>query len=60
MKTSIFPLIVAVVFLAIPAGAAEQHMMQQLVPADKLAEACALTSPLPSSPGDHRAGQNAV
>ena len=47
MKTSIFPLIVAVVFLAIPAGAAERHIMQQLVPADKLAEARALTSPLP-------------
>jgi len=36
--------------LAIPAGAGERHMMQQLVPTDKLAEARALTSPLPSSP----------
>ena len=50
MKTSIFPVIVAVVSLAIPARAAERHMMQQLVPADKLAEARALTSPLPKSP----------
>ena len=48
--TSIFPAIVAVISFAIPAGAAERHMMQQLVPADKLAEARALTSPLPSSP----------
>jgi mono/diheme cytochrome c family protein len=50
MKKSIFPLIVAVISFAIPAGAAERHMMQQVVPADKLAEARALTSPLPSSP----------
>jgi mono/diheme cytochrome c family protein len=49
MKANIFPLIVAVISLAIPAVAAERHMMQQLVPADKLAEARALTSPLPSS-----------
>ena len=47
--TSIFPVIVAVISFAIHAGAAERHMMQQLVPADKLAEARALTSPLPSS-----------
>ena len=50
MKTSMFPLIAVVVSLAIPAGAAERHMMQSLVPADKLAEARALMSPLPSSP----------
>jgi mono/diheme cytochrome c family protein len=48
--TRMFPLIVAVVFLAIPAGAAERQIMQTLVPADKLAEVRALTSPLPSSP----------
>jgi hypothetical protein len=30
--------------------AAEQHMLQPLVPADKLAAARALTSPLPRSP----------
>ena len=50
MKTSMFPLLVVVVSLAIPAGAAERHMMQPRVPADKLAEARALTSPLPNSP----------
>jgi mono/diheme cytochrome c family protein len=50
MKTSMFPLIAVVVSLAIPAGAAERHMMQSLVPADKLAEARALTSPFPKSP----------
>jgi len=50
MKPSIFLLLIIVAFLAIPAGAAEQHMMQQLVPADKLAEARAMTSPLPKSP----------
>ena len=48
--TSMFPLIVAVISLAIPAGAAERHMMQPRVPADKLAAARALTSPLPNSP----------
>ena len=31
-------------------SAAERHMMQPLVPADKLAEAKALTSPLPDAP----------
>ena len=50
MKSNMFPLIVAVVSLAIPAWAAERHMMQPRVPADKLAAARALTSPLPSSP----------
>ena len=50
MKTRMFPLIVVVVSLVIPAGAAERHMMEPLVPADKLAEARALTSPLPNSP----------
>ncbi len=50
MKPSMFPLLVVVVSLAIPTGAAERHMMQPLVPADKLAEARALTSPLPNSP----------
>ena len=50
MKPSMFPLLVVVAFLAIPAGAAERHMMQPRVPADKLAEARALTSPLPQSP----------
>lgn len=49
MKTRMFPMLVAVVFLAIPAGAAERHVMQPRVPADKLAEARALSSPLPSS-----------
>ena len=49
MRTNICPLIVVLASLAIPVGAAERHMMQQLVPADKLAEARALTSPLPSS-----------
>ncbi len=48
--TRTFPLIIAVVFLVIPAGAAERQIMQTLVPADKLAEVRALTSPLPSSP----------
>jgi mono/diheme cytochrome c family protein len=50
IKTSTVLLIVAVVFVASPAGAAERPMMQPRVPAGKLAEARALTSPLPSSP----------
>jgi mono/diheme cytochrome c family protein len=49
MKMSMFPFIVALVSLAIPAWAAERHMMQQVVPPDKLTEARALTSPLQSS-----------
>ena len=50
MKTSMFPLLVVVVSLAIPAWAAERHMMQPRVPADKLTAARALMSPLPKSP----------
>lgn len=50
MKTSVFLLLVVVVVFAIPAAAAERHMMQPRVPADKLAEACALRSPLSNSP----------
>ena len=46
MKPSIVPLLVAVVSLAIPAGAAERNMMQPLV----LADIRACTSPLPNSP----------
>ena len=49
MKLSVCPLMVLLVSLATPAGAAERHMMQSLVPADKLVEARALTSPLPRS-----------
>jgi mono/diheme cytochrome c family protein len=45
-----FPLLIVVVSLAIPTGAAERPMMQPRVPVDKLAEARALTSPLSSSP----------
>jgi len=36
-----------------PAGAIERHMMQPRVPADKLADARALTSPLSNSPSGH-------
>jgi mono/diheme cytochrome c family protein len=57
MKTSMFPLLVVVVSLAIPAGAAERHMMEPLVPADKLAAARGLTSSLPSSPEIVEQGQ---
>jgi len=49
MKPMMSPLLILVVALAIPAGAAERHMMQPLVPADKMAEARALVNPLPSS-----------
>ena len=45
-----FPLIVVALSCALPAWAAERHTMQPRVPADKLAEARALTSPLPGSP----------
>ncbi len=50
MKPSMILLLVVVVFFAIPAGAAERHMMESLVPADKRAEARALISPLPKTP----------
>ena len=50
MKLNMFPFIAVMVSLAVPAVAAERHMMQSLVPADKLADARVLTSPLPSSP----------
>lgn len=49
MKPILFALFVATVATSTPAGAAERHMMQPLVPADKLAEARALRSPLPDS-----------
>ena len=50
MKLNMFPFIAVMVSLAVPVVAAERHMMQSLVPADKLADARALTSPLPKSP----------
>jgi mono/diheme cytochrome c family protein len=50
MKPCTAALFVVMVALSGPAGAAERHMMQPLVPADKLAEARALKSPLPDSP----------
>lgn len=48
MKKYVF--LVLVLAIADSAGAAERHMMQPRVPADKLAEARALKSPLSSSP----------
>jgi len=50
MKTRLLTLLVAAMCSAAPAGAAERHMMQQVVPADKLAEARALKNPLSNSP----------
>lgn len=50
MRSSIVALFVAVVILVASPASAERHMMQPLVPADKLAEARALKSPLPDSP----------
>lgn len=50
MKTSLSTVMIVVMCIALPAGAAERHMMQQVVPADKLAEARALKSPLSNSP----------
>lgn len=47
---SMLPLLALVVSLTIPSWATERHRMQLLVPADKLPEARALTSPLPRSP----------
>ena len=50
MRPNMLVFLVLMVSLAIPAWAAERHMMQPRVPAEKLAEARALKSPLPSSP----------
>jgi mono/diheme cytochrome c family protein len=50
MKPYSLAFLLVTVALAGPAGAAERHMMQPRVPADKLAEARALKSPLPGSP----------
>jgi mono/diheme cytochrome c family protein len=49
MKTKMFPLLAILVFFGVPNGAAERHMMQPRVPADKLAEARAFRSPLLAS-----------
>jgi mono/diheme cytochrome c family protein len=49
MKPSLFALLLATVVLAGSPAAAERHMMQPLVPVDKLVEARALKSPLPNS-----------
>ena len=46
----IFSLIIVALSFASPSWAAERQIMQPRVPADKLAEARALTSPLPGSP----------
>ncbi len=47
----------SILMMALPVAAAEQHMMQPRVPDDKLAEARALTSPLPDSPGTIEKGK---
>jgi mono/diheme cytochrome c family protein len=49
MKPSMFLFLAVVVSLAASAGAEERHMMQPVVPADKLVEARALKSPLPDT-----------
>jgi mono/diheme cytochrome c family protein len=50
MKPSVFAFLITTVVLAGSPVAAERHMMQPVVPADKLAEARALKSPLSDSP----------
>jgi len=50
MKKYLFPLLVIVIATSNSAGAAERHMMQPVVPADKLVEAKALKSPLSNTP----------
>jgi mono/diheme cytochrome c family protein len=47
--TSLFTFMAAAMYFAAPTGAAERHMMQPIVPADKLAEAKALRNPLSNS-----------
>ncbi len=50
MKVRAFPLLAVALLWAIPTEAAERHMMQPRVPADKLAEARALKNPLSNAP----------
>lgn len=50
MKMRRGALALLMISFAVPVVAAERHMMQPRVPADKLAEARALTSPLPDAP----------
>jgi mono/diheme cytochrome c family protein len=50
MKTKMFPLSAIMLFCWVSTGAAERHMMQPIVPGDKLAQARALKNPLASSP----------
>ncbi|MBX3319791.1 MAG: cytochrome c [Nitrospira sp.] len=49
MKTKTFSLLAIMVFFGVSTSGAERHMMQPVVPANKLAEARALRSPLPAS-----------
>jgi len=50
MKTRLSMAIIVVLCVVLPAGAAERHMMQSVVPAEKLAEARGLKSPLANAP----------
>ncbi|MDH5639740.1 MAG: c-type cytochrome [Nitrospira sp.] len=50
MRVTVWGLFMATMVMVGSAVAAERHMMQPLVPADKLAEARALKGPLPDSP----------
>ena len=50
MKTSLLMVMVASLYFAVSADAAERHMMQPVVPADKLAEARALKNPFSNTP----------
>ena len=50
MKTKMFPLLAIMVFFGVSASEAERHMMQPVVPADKLGEARALKNPLSNTP----------
>lgn len=60
MSTTHHALLIALVFslsMAFPSAAAERQIMAPRVPADKLEEARALTSPLPDSPGTIEKGK---
>jgi len=50
MKIRLLTVMVVSLCFAVSAGAAERHMMQPVVPADKLAEARALKNPLSNTP----------
>ncbi len=58
VKASLSVLLIVTFALPLPLSAAERHIMKPRVPAERLAEARALSSPLPDSPDTSEKGQH--